>query len=202
MSCETELIRRCREGDAVAWNEFFDLHYAPTARFVFQLSPEFSREDAEEICQEVFLSIIKNLGAFHGASRLQTWIFRIASNKAGDFREKQCAAKRGGGKINFSLQAENPETGLMLDLPGNSPPPDESLLAAERVGEVGEALEKLGSACREIIQLRYFADLSYEEISNELTLNQKTVSSRLSKCLDQLEKILLSSGEKSAGFPV
>lgn len=193
---------RCRKGDATAWDELFEIHYAPAARFIFQLSPEFSREDAEEICQEVFLSVIKNLYAFHGASRLQTWIFKIASNKAGDFREKQRATKRGGGKANLSLQAEDPETGLTLDLPGNSRAPDEFLINAERVREVGEALERLGSTCHEIIHLRYFADLSYEEISNELTLNQKTVSSRLSKCLDQLEKILLSSGEKNAGFPV
>jgi RNA polymerase sigma-70 factor, ECF subfamily len=192
----------CRKGDPKAWDDLFDLHYAPTARFIFQLSPDFSREDAEEICQEVFLSVIKNLNTFHGASRLQTWIFRIASNKAGDFREKQRAAKRGGGRTNLSLQVEDPETGLTIDLPGNSRSPDEFLINAECIREVGEALEKLGSTCHEIIHLRYFADLSYEEISNELTLNQKTVSSRLSKCLDQLEKILLSSGEKNAGFPV
>jgi RNA polymerase sigma factor (sigma-70 family) len=55
-----------------------------------------------------------------------------------------------------------------------------------------------------VIHLRYFADLSYEEISSELKLNQKTVSSRLSKCLDQLEKILLDilSREKKSTFPV
>ena len=64
---------------------------------------------------------------------------------------------------------------------------------AENAQQVGVALEQLGQPCREVIHLRYFADLSYEEISRELDLNQKTVSSRLSKCLDQLEKILLKS---------
>ena len=48
---------------------------------------------------------------------------------------------------------------------------------------------ELGGPCREVIELRYFADLSYEEISAELNLNPKTVSSRLSKCLDKLEGV-------------
>ena len=52
-----------------------------------------------------------------------------------------------------------------------------------------DALARLGGPCQEIIELRYFADLSYEEISRALRLNEKTVSSRLSKCLDKLEEI-------------
>ena len=52
-----------------------------------------------------------------------------------------------------------------------------------------QALGQLGEPCREIIELRYFGDLSYDEISRSLDLNPKTVSSRLSKCLDQLEEI-------------
>ncbi len=204
MSLESELISSCCRGDSLAWDEFFALHYAPTARFIFQLSPEFSKEDAEEICQEVFLSVIKNLSSFHGASQLQTWIFRIASNKARDFREKQHAAKRGGGKVPLSLHAEDPETGMTLDVPGNFPEPGEILANAESAQQVGVALEQLNQPCREVIHLRYFADLSYEEISRELELNQKTVSSRLSKCLDQLEKnlLLIFAREKKASFPV
>jgi RNA polymerase sigma-70 factor (ECF subfamily) len=204
MSSEPELISRCRRGESSAWDELFNRHYAPTARFVFQLSSDLSKEDAEEICQEVFLSVIKNIQSFHGASQLQTWIFRIASNKARDYREKQQAAKRGGGKANISLQAEDPETGLTLDPMSNAAGPDELLSNTESALQVGIALEQLGQPCREVIHLRYFADLSYEEISNELELNQKTVSSRLSKCLDQLEKILLDilSREKKTTFPV
>jgi len=66
-----------------------------------------------------------------------------------------------------------------------------------------EALGQLEETCREIIELRYFGDLSYEEISRSLALNPKTVSSRLSKCLDRLEEIARRtfSREKPAGFP-
>jgi RNA polymerase sigma-70 factor (ECF subfamily) len=189
MGSEAELLARCRRGEAEAWNELFDLHYAAAGRFIFQLAPGFTREDAEEICQEVFLSVIRNLDSFQGESRFQTWLFRIASNKARDYRERRNAAKRGAGQAPISLQAEDPATGLTPDPPGSAPTPDENLMRAEQMALVRAAVDQLGEPCREIIELRYFGDLSYEELSRALKLNPKTVSSRLSKCLDRLEAI-------------
>jgi len=200
---EAVLLERCRKGDSAAWDELFDLHYAPAARFVFQLAYNFTQEDAEEICQETFLSVIRNLDSFKGGSQFQTWLFRIAANKARDYRERQAAAKRGGGQRLLSLQEDDPETGLTIDPPSSNPGPDAMVLGAERASLIHQALNALGEPCREIIELRYFGDLSYEEISVSLELNQKTVSSRLSKCLDQLEEIArpLFSGEKAGVFP-
>ncbi len=200
---ERELLARCRRGQAEAWDELFDRHYAAAGRFIFQLGHQFTPEDVEEICQEVFLSVIKNLGSFHGGSQFQTWLFRIAANKARDYRERQQAAKRGGGQPAVSLQAEDPESGLCIDPPSTSPSPDAALQRAERFAEVRQALDRLGEPCREIIELRYFGDLSYEEISRSLELNPKTVSSRLSKCLDRLEEIMrpLFSGGYTTVIP-
>src|SRR5277367_4115392 len=206
MSADSEapMIARCRRGDEQAWDALFDLHYAATGRFVFQLSPTFSREDVEEVCQDTFLAVIKNISSFEGGSRLQTWIFRIAANKARDYHERQQAAKRGGGQTVISLQEENDENSLPMQVPGNLPAPDVLLLRAECAEQMGHALARLEEPCREIIQLRYFADLSYEELATELKLNPKTVSSRLSKCLDRLEKIAIEvfGGKKTAPFSV
>lgn len=206
MSLDTEalLIARCRRGDAKAWDEVFDAHYAATGRFVFQLAPDFTREDVEEVCQEVFLAVIHNIKTFEGNSHLQTWIFRIAANKARDYRQCQHAAKRGGGIAPISLQAENSKTGLSVDPPSAALSPDDSLMTAERAAQVGEALDVLGGPCQEIIELRYFGDLSYEEISASLKLNPKTVSSRLSKCMDRLEEIMrvVICGKKTKPFSV
>jgi RNA polymerase sigma-70 factor (ECF subfamily) len=186
---EAKLLARCRTGEAAAWDELFDRHYAPAMRFVFTLAHSFTHEDAEEICQEAFLSVIRNLKSFHGKSQFQTWLFRIAANKARDYRERQVAAKRGGGNTPLSLQEEHPETGLTIDPPSLAPGPDGHLLRNEQAAMIHQALGRLGEPCREIIELRYFGDLSYEELSSELALNPKTVSSRLSKCLDRLETI-------------
>ncbi|HXT12771.1 MAG TPA: sigma-70 family RNA polymerase sigma factor [Candidatus Angelobacter sp.] len=203
MGSEPELLQRCRRGEADAWDELFDLHYAAAGRFIFQLASDFTREDAEEICQEVFLSVIRNIDSFHGESQFQTWLFRIAANKARDFRERRNAAKRGSGRAPISLQAEDPESGLTLDPPAELAGPDEVIMTQEKMALVREALDAVGEPCREIIELRYFGDLSYEELSRTLNLNPKTVSSRLSKCLDRLEGLArhVFSREKPDVFP-
>jgi RNA polymerase sigma-70 factor, ECF subfamily len=203
MAPEAELLARCRRGETDAWDELFDLHYAAAGRFIFQLSPDFSREDSEEICQEVFLSVIKNLESFQGESQFQTWLFRIAVNKARDYREKRMAAKRGGAQTTVSLQAENPETGLTPDPSDPMPAPDENLINAEQMSLVRESLDQLDEPCREIVEMRYLGDLSYEELGATLKLNPKTVSSRLSRCLDRLEEIARKTflREKPGVFP-
>jgi RNA polymerase sigma-70 factor (ECF subfamily) len=203
-TAEQQLIARCRGGAGAGWDELLDRHYDAVGRFVFQLSPELTREDVEEIAQEVFLTVVRNLGSFRGASALQTWLFRIAANKTRDFIERRKAAKRGGGRAPLSLQAEDPETGLTIDPPSSAATPDEVLVNGERFALLRQALDHLGDPCREIIELRYFGDLSYEELSAALQLNPKTVSSRLSKCLDRLELVAKSvfAGENPARFPV
>ncbi len=203
MDSEAQLLARCRRGDPNAWDDLFDRHYAAAGRFIFQLGSDFTPEDVEEICQEVFLSVIKNLNSFNGDSQFQTWLFRIAANKGRDYRERQHAAKRGGGQTPVSLHAEDPETGLTIDPPSHAPAPDAELLNAEKAELVRAALDQVGEPCREIIELRYFGDLSYEELSRALKLNPKTVSSRLSKCLDRLEEIArkVFSREKTGAFP-
>ncbi len=199
MRSEAELLARCLKGDAEAWDTLFNRHYQAAARFVFQLGYDFTRQDVEEICQEVFLTVIKHLDSFQGNCQFQTWLFRIAANKARDYRQKQHAAKRGGGQVIIPLQPFDAEQGIGVDPPSQSPAPDLALLMTERLTMVGQALEQLSDPCREVVELRYFADLSYEEIAASLGLNAKTVSSRLSKCLDRLESIakaMLSSEMK------
>src|SRR5205809_2450144 len=151
-NAEAVLIARCRQGEAPAWDELFDRHYAAAGRFVFQLASDFTREDVEEICQETFLSVIKSIDSFAGKSQFQTWLFRIAANKARDYRERQHAAKRGGGQAPLSLQAEDPENGLTLDPPSAAPTPDALLVNAEQTALVRQALEQLGEPCREIVE--------------------------------------------------
>jgi RNA polymerase sigma-70 factor (ECF subfamily) len=91
-----------------------------------------------------------------------------------------------------------------LDPPSSAPGPDAFLIGQEQMVVLREALDCLGEPCREILELRYFGDLSYDEISRTLNLNTKTVSSRLSKCLDRLEQVArgVMAREKSTPFSV
>jgi RNA polymerase sigma-70 factor (ECF subfamily) len=183
---ESELLAQCLTGNAAAWEELFEQHYAPATRFIFQLAPDFTQEDVEEVAQEVFLTVVKSLHTFQRHSAFQTWLFRIAANKARDYRQRSHAAKRGGGMAPISLHQDPKQELPPPDPPTHEPGPDLALLKAEQLSLVGHALIELGGDCQEIIELRYFADLSYEEISATLALNAKTVSSRLSKCLDKV----------------
>ncbi len=180
------MIARCLRGEAPAWDALFDAHYAATARFVFQLGSDFTPDDVDEITQETFLSVVRNLEAFGAASRLSTWIFRIAANKAHDHRARLQAVKRGGGQTLLSLQATDPVTGTGLDPASPAPGPDQLLLQQERWRMLRRSMDDLEPPCREILELRYFAELSYEDIGHALRVNPKTVSSRLSRCLDRL----------------
>ena len=183
---EAQIIAKCRSGNTAAWDSLFDKYYATVARFVFQLSGDFSHEDTEEICQETFLSVVRNLSSFQGRSSFQTWLLRIAVNKAMDYREKTRAVKRGGNAVHISIDAGRTDDEPPIDPPSGNPGPDALLHTAETYQLVRESLDRLGEPCREIIELRYFGDLSYDEVAAELRLNPKTVSSRLSKCLDRL----------------
>ncbi len=183
---EDQMIAKCRAGNAAAWDSLFDKYYATVARFVFQLSGDFSHEDAEEICQETFLSVVRNLSSFQGRSSFQTWLLRIAANKAMDYRGKTRAVKRGGNAVHIPIDAGRTNDEPPIDPPSGNPGPDALLQIAETSRLVRESLDRLGEPCREIIELRYFGELSYDEIAAELRLNPKTVSSRLSKCLDRL----------------
>lgn len=200
---EQAVLARCRRGEAAAWDEIFSQNYDPVCRFVFQLASDFTREDVEEICQEAFLSAIRHLDTFQGESAFQTWLFRIANNRAHDFREKQQAQKRGGGQRTLSLQAEDPQTGLVPDPPSPVAAPDVTLARNEDAALVRQALDQVGEPCRELVQLRYFGDLSYDEIASAMRMNPKTVSSRLSRCLDELEGILgrIFAGGNPARLP-
>ena len=189
LASDAQMIAKCRSGNTAAWDSLFDKYYATVARFVFQLSGDFSHEDTEEICQETFLSVVRNLSSFQGRSSFQTWLLRIAANKAMDYREKTRAAKRGGSVVHISIDSDRTDDQPPVDPPSGNPGPDVLLQIAETSRLVRESLDRLGEPCREIIELRYYGELSYDEIAVELRLNPKTVSSRLSKCLVRLLNI-------------
>jgi RNA polymerase sigma-70 factor (ECF subfamily) len=200
---EAALLAKCRRGEPEAWDALFDEHYGPMGRFVFQLGLRFTPEDVEEICQDSLVSVVRNLESFDGKCKFQTWVFRIAANKARDLRERLNAAKRGGGQTPISLDDPDAPNVIASGLAAREPSPDTVMVERERFEMVHQALGAMGEPCREVVEMRYFGDLSYEEISSCLSLNMKTVSSRLSKCLDKLEGILsgLLMEEKTGGFP-
>ena len=184
------MLEGCRRGDQAAWDRFFDTHYVPVGRFLFQVVPDATPEDVEEVCQDTFLAAVRALDSFAGRSRLQTWLFRIAANKARDFRNRRLAAKRGAGRVPESLHGATTESGPAVDPPAPTDDPSEELARQEAMAEVRRGLDSMGNPCRELLELRYFGELDYEALGEVLGVNSKTVSSRLSRCLDKLGAVL------------
>ena len=91
---------------------------------------------------------------------------------------------------------------VAVDPPSPRPGPDALLQNAETFALVRQSLDRLDAPCREIIELRYYGDLGYAEIALELNLNPKTVSSRLSKCLDRLGAIAKQIFPRDRSFAV
>jgi RNA polymerase sigma-70 factor (ECF subfamily) len=198
---ESDLIDRCRAADAAAWDTLFDLHYGAVGRFIFQFSPDLTAEDVEDLSQEVFLNAVRSVRSFAGRSAIRTWLFRIAVNKTRDLLERRAAAKRGGGRQPISLEQPNAERGLTLDPPSPAPGPDQQLWAHEEGVRLRTALDTLGDPCREVLELRYFGDLSYEEIARELGITLKAAGSRIHKCLGRLAALMGVPRSSPSGKP-
>ena len=183
---EQQLVQACLAGEAEAWNRFFDRYYEPILRFLYCYDWQLSWEEARELTQEVFLSAIQNLPRFRGDCSLQSWLIRIAINRARDYVEKRSAQKRGRGVAAISIQGGTEESSQALQIPSADPDPATRLIRTEEEQVLLQALEALDPKCQELIRLRYFLGFSYEALAQTLRLHPKTVSSRLSRCLRRL----------------
>ena len=197
---EQQLVQACLAGEAEAWNRFFDRYYEPILRFLYCYDWQLSWEEARELTQEVFLSAIQNLPRFRGDCSLQSWLIRIAINRARDYVEKRSAQKRGGGVAAISIHGETEESSQALQIPSSDPDPATQLIRTEEEQVVLQALEALDPKCQELIRLRYFLGLSYEALAQTLRLHPKTVSSRLSRCLRRLrDKVQKMQDRRKSG---
>lgn len=193
---DAELVARCKKGVPSAFNElvrkYQDRVYNLCLRFLRE------RELAEEIAQDVFVSVYKHVEEFQGLSKFSTWLFRIVANHC---HNKSKYLRRRKHKQTDSLDASIPgEEGEMKrelpDDPGRSP---EELSSRHGLNElIQEAISRLDEDHRQIVLLRDVEDLSYEEIGQILDLPEGTVKSRLHRARNEL-KILLSKMEGS-GF--
>jgi RNA polymerase sigma-70 factor (ECF subfamily) len=187
---EAQLIHRCVRGDEAAWNELFDTHYDAVYRFLYQQSSEFSREDAQELSQEVFLAAIQNISAFKSRSGLRTWLFRIAMNRGRDLIAKRHALKRGSGQRTLPLDPADPPSAEPAVTAYPPLDPAEQAALEDEFEQLRVALDRLGGPCRDLIELHYFGDVPIRGLCIEFEMGVKSMRARLRKCLLRLEELL------------
>ena len=148
-----------------------------------------SHADAADLTQEVFLQIADRIRGFRGDASLTSWVYRITVNLAIDYRRRRARRPARG----LSADGGEGDVEVTERRPGTAPPPEDPAAAASRGEEdrrVREALERLSPKLRAVVVLRYFENLSYEELAEVLGTSMGTVKSRLNRAHAALEGIL------------
>ena len=174
-----ELLPHMRRNELAAWDEFFQTAWPLVFRTVFRLSSRFTREDAEEVSQDTLAAVHASLDTFRSESRFRVWVLGIAWRKAQGKIAHQNASRRRGEHVTLDSEIVD-ETASQ---------PSTAIERKEDSEKIREALGRLHEQCREVIELRFFADLQYDELARLLGENVKTVGSRLSRCLIALGKL-------------
>ncbi len=172
---ERELIERLKRRDEAAFNQFVILYQERVFRLVLRMIGD--RAEAEDLAQEVFISIFKAIEGFRGDSQLSTWVYRVASNHCRN-RIKYLVRRR--RKFTHDFDEEAGEEGAVgSHAPERPVAPDRLLEAQQTEFLLQQGLLTLDEEQRELIVLREVEHLSYEEIMAITGLPEGTVKSRL-----------------------
>jgi RNA polymerase sigma factor (sigma-70 family) len=177
-----ELLSRVRAGDADAWGELYR-EFAPAIfRFCRRALP--AREDAEDATNEVFMKVRQKLGTYDASRPFTAWLYKVASNHCWDMLRRR--------RIRQDL-----ETGDVETLPLEHPDPGqlERLQNEHTSKEVRAGLDKLPDRARMALTLRYFGDMSYDEIAETLGVRRAFVGVLLLRARHQLREILQGGAE-------
>ncbi len=175
---DSELVARARQGEAAAFATLIGRYEERILRLVRGMVP---RADVEDVAQEAFLKAFRKLHLFDGRSSFYTWIYRISANTAMDWRKKE--TRRRHAPLPVSPEGED-----RTESQGVGP----ARRAVQReLGElIDRAIAELPPRYHEILILREFRGLSYEQIAAELQISKGTVESRLFRARERLRERL------------
>lgn len=177
-------IRGLRAGELdpnLAWSDLIGRH----RRRLFSLAYRFTGryEEAEELTQEIIVRVFHQLDRFDPRAHFAVWLNSVARNHCIDrYRTRTRERQR--------LLPEEPRFERMLD--ASAPHPDRILERREARDDLKSALARLSPKLREVLQLRFFEELAYEEICDRLGVPEGTVKSRIHRGRAELKRHLAS----------
>lgn len=189
LSSEDPVVRRRALGD------LFDRHQTRVYNTAYRVLG--SAADAQDLTQEVFLQIADRIRGFRGDSSLTSWVYRMTVNLAIDARRRK--SRRPSVGLGVATEGEGEALEPSEARPGVASAPVDpaaAVLRAEREAKVRGALDSLSPKLRAVVVLRYFENLSYEDIAEVLQASIGTVKSRLNRAHAALERVL--GGQASA----
>jgi RNA polymerase sigma factor (sigma-70 family) len=182
------LVEKARNGSEQAFaslmNRYRDSIYFMLLKMVNNAS------DAEDLTIEAFGKAFRNLDSFTPDFAFSTWLFKIATNNCIDFiRKKQ-------GSPAPIDQWQDDIDNLTVNIQSDLPDPEEALINDQKIAVLRGIVNQLKPRYRTLIELRYYKEYSYEEISSELNLPIGTVKAQLYRAKSLLYNIFIKTGNR------
>jgi RNA polymerase sigma-70 factor, ECF subfamily len=185
---EAVLVRRLQEHDEDAYVEIIRLYQHKVFNLIYRMIG--NREEAEDIAQDVFITVFKSVDTFRGESKFSTWLYRIAANHCKN-RMKYLGRRH---HKDTGVLDEEAERAMASSQPSATTPhidgPDRVLEGLQLEKLVQEGIALLDEEHRMLVVLRDVEDLSYQEISTITGLPEGTVKSRLHRARMALKEHL------------
>jgi len=176
-----ELIDRAvGEGDQQAYAELMERYKRPVYHMILKMVRNV--DDAEDLTIEAFAKAFKNLHRFKKDFTFSTWLFRIATNNAIDFIRKK---KLETFSLNTGLRDEDGEA-VTIDVEDKNLDPQEEAIKSQKKELIQMFVTKLPAKYQRLVRLRYFQELSYDEIARELDAPLGTVKAQLHRARELL----------------
>ena len=175
---DKELAAAVIAGDEGAAVEFVRRYERLVTHIVFRMICNAS--DREDLCQDVFLRVLKNLKRFRHESKLSTWIGQIAHNHCINYLKKKRSV----------LFDDNTQTITIENVAGESRTPEELAQASDLSASVQKEISKLKIPYRTVLTLYHVDEMSYAEIAEIMSMPEGTVKSYLFRARKMLSKAL------------
>jgi len=181
---ERSLLRRLRDRDERAFRELVNDHRDRVFNITYRMLG--NRHEAEDVAQEVFITVFKTIETFREESKFSTWLYRVTVNHCKN-RIKYLARRhdRDRDELDETSQQQN---GAVTGAPVRAKHPDKALESAQMEKLLQEAIASLDDDQRAVVILRDVEDLSIEEICEITGLPDGTVKSRLHRARLVLRK--------------
>ncbi len=184
MIADEELIKKVKKGDDMAFQELMSRYTKHIFNFILQYVK--SREEAEDVSQDTFFKVWKNMKRFKDGMKFKPWLFTIARNTALDYIKKKKA-------ITFSSMENDEEDSFNFadTLSDTEPLPPELFARKELATELSGAMSDLHPDHRSVLVMHYQEDMTFEEISEIMKKPMNTVKSWHHRSLSKVKNKLV-----------
>jgi RNA polymerase sigma-70 factor, ECF subfamily len=173
-----QTLERVRAGDGEAWGALYREHVPGVFRLCRRALP--TREDAEDATADIFLKVRLKLMQYDSNRPFRPWLYKLAANHCWDELRRR----------RRKTELPDPDT-----LSAGTPGPLAHLITQEEGRDVRAGLRKLGDRDRLVVVMRYYAELSYKEIADVLSVPPSLVGVLLLRARRRLRQILVEEGK-------